>query len=70
MKGYLFVFEHPYFAVTDDNGQFEIKLAPAGPVNIVLWHEETGWVVGRKGKAIEIKAGAETDLGKIEVKPN
>src|SRR5262249_8550197 len=30
MKGSLWVFDHPYFAVTDKDGNFEIKGAPAG----------------------------------------
>ncbi len=68
MKGYLYVFEHPYFAVTDEEGKFAIKLAPAGTRTLVLWHEEAGWVVGRRGKNIDVKPGAETDLGRFEAK--
>ena len=40
MKGQVRVFEHPYFAVTDDDGKFEIKDVPAGTWRIVTWHEE------------------------------
>jgi hypothetical protein len=73
MKDYLFVFDHPYFAVTDENGNFEIKNAPAGKYRLVVWHEEVGWVVDGKsparggGKPIEIKG--QTDVGKIDLKP-
>ena len=28
MKAYVWVFDHPYFAVTDDDGNFEIKKRP------------------------------------------
>ena len=42
MKAYVRVFNHPYFAVTDANGNFEIKNAPAGNWRLKIWHE-TGW---------------------------
>lgn len=71
MEGYTWVFDHPYYAVTDADGKFEIKLAPAGKRTLVIWHE-TGFLggpKGREGQALEIKAGAETDLGRFELKP-
>ena len=68
MSGYMYVLEHPYFAVTDEEGKFEIKLAPTGARNLVIWHE-TGLVTDRMGKPIEVKAGQVTDAGKFEVKP-
>ena len=42
MKSWMRVFNHPYFAVTDANGNFEIKNAPAGKLNLVSWQESTG----------------------------
>jgi hypothetical protein len=57
------VFDHPYFALTDADGKFEIKDAPAGKFNVVMWHEDAGWVAGgKKGKPIEIKAGGVTEV--------
>jgi hypothetical protein len=57
------VFDHPYFALTDADGQFEIKDAPAGKYKIVMWHEDGGWVLGdRNGKPVEIKAGGVTEV--------
>jgi hypothetical protein len=44
MKGSIWVFEHPYFAVTDKDGKFEIKDAPAGTYKIVLFHDYQGWL--------------------------
>jgi hypothetical protein len=35
MTGYVRIFEHPYYAVTDENGNFEIKNAPVGKFRIV-----------------------------------
>ncbi len=68
MEGYLWVLAHPYFTVTDEDGKFEIKLAPTGTQNVVIWHE-TGLVTERAGKPVEVKAGQVADLGKIEIKP-
>jgi hypothetical protein len=57
MKGWVRVFDHPYFAVTDAQGRFEIKNAPAGKYRVVMWHEGVGWVNGGKtGQVIEIPA--------------
>ncbi len=39
MNGWIHVFPHPYFAVTDDNGSFVIKDVPAGEHTLDLWHE-------------------------------
>ncbi len=33
------VLDHPYFAVTDDKGNFEIKNVPAGAQKVVVWQE-------------------------------
>jgi len=40
MKGYIAVFKHPYFAVTDKNGSFEIKDLPPGTYTITAWQEK------------------------------
>jgi plastocyanin len=73
MGGRIAVLKNPYFAVTDADGNFEIKDAPAGDFRLVIWHEEAGWVIGdakptRNGKKITIKAGETTDLGKVPMK--
>jgi hypothetical protein len=69
MKAWVRVFDHPYFAVTDDNGTFEIKDAPAGKCDLVVWHESVGWGPGGKnGREVTIKAGGVTELPKIELK--
>ena len=57
MNGWVRVFDHPYYAVTDEDGKFEIKNAPAGKFRIVFWHENgvKGGAKGRFGEPIEIK---------------
>jgi plastocyanin len=42
MKGYIAVFKHPYFAVTDANGSFELKDLPPGIYTITAWQEKLG----------------------------
>ena len=39
MNGYLAGFDHPYFAITDAEGKFEISGVPPGTYNLVAWHE-------------------------------
>jgi plastocyanin len=38
MRSYISVLDHPYFAVTDDDGDFEIKNLPAGDWEIEVRH--------------------------------
>jgi hypothetical protein len=42
MKSYVGVVGHPFFAVSGDTGQFEIKGLPAGSYVIEAWHEKLG----------------------------
>ena len=45
MNAEMIVATHPYYAVTDENGAFELTNVPPGEYEIVAWHE--GWrVVG------------------------
>jgi hypothetical protein len=80
MRAWIRVFDSPYFAVTDADGKFEIKQAPAGDYYLVVWHEMGGWrdraekmvddkKVEEIGKKITIKANGTTDLGKLGIKP-
>lgn len=42
MRAYAGVLPHPAFAVTDANGQFEIKNIPPGTYTVAIWHERLG----------------------------
>lgn len=42
MRGYIAVFKHPFFAVTDKNGSFTLKNIPPGIYTIQVWHEKYG----------------------------
>jgi len=72
MRAYWLVLDNPYFAVTDDKGNYEIKNAPAGTQKVVVWQEAAGFVTPQSGEGVDVKAGAETskdftiDSGKLK----
>jgi hypothetical protein len=70
MNAWVRVFDHPYFAVTDADGRFVIKNAPAGEWRLFVWQEGAGWLNkgGKDGEPITIKAGQTKDLGDVDVK--
>lgn len=42
MNAYMGVFNNPFFAVTGDDGTFDLKKLPAGEYTIEAWHEKYG----------------------------
>jgi nitrous oxide reductase accessory protein NosL len=42
MNAYAGVVDHPYFAVSDNNGRFQIRTLPPGSYTIEAWHEKLG----------------------------
>ena len=42
MKAFFFVMDHPFFAVSNEQGQFEIKGLPSGKYTLTIWHETFG----------------------------
>ena len=47
MNAEMMVVQHPYYAVTDQSGKFELTNVPAGEYQLVAWHE--GWgIVSRE----------------------
>jgi plastocyanin len=48
MRAWIVVRDNPYFAVTDDSGQFRIDEVPPGRYRVTAWHE--GWLVTGKDK--------------------
>jgi len=70
MKGYIASFSHPYFAVTDADGNFEIKNAPTGKFRLVFWHEKAGWVVLKgtdRGERVTVEANKTTTLKPVKL---
>lgn len=77
MKAHLLIKEDPYFAVSNEDGHFEIKNLPVGKWTFQVWQEREGYVdeVERGGKSekwkkgkvtVDVKSGA-NDLGKITI---
>jgi len=40
MKTWVLVSDHPYFSVTDENGNFSIDGIPPGTYDVVCWQEK------------------------------
>ena len=67
------VLDNPYFAVTDDKGNYEIKNVPAGTQKVVVWQEavQGGFVTPGSGDEVTVKANDTTtkdfkiDAGKV-----
>jgi hypothetical protein len=61
MSARLFVFDHPYYAITKADGTYEIPLVPAGAeVGIMMYHEEPGYLLTREGRKMKIAEGKNT----------
>jgi plastocyanin len=60
MEAYWLVLDNPYFAVTDDKGNFEIKNAPAGTQKVAVWQEATGFITPPAGVEVTIAPSGET----------
>lgn len=60
MFGWIVVAEHPYYAITDENGVFRLENVPVGTYTLEVWQE----VLGSKRKKITVDEGKET---KVEI---
>ncbi len=52
MNAEMMVVTHPYYAVTDETGNFQFTDVPPGTYEIVAWHE--GWGLGGKEQAYDV----------------
>lgn len=52
MNAEMMVVSHPYYAVTDESGRFELTEVPAGTYEVVAWHE--GWELVGKEHAFDV----------------
>jgi hypothetical protein len=55
MEAWWMVVDHPYIAVTDAKGNFEIKNVPAGTQKVVVWQEAADFVTAPSGDDVTIK---------------
>jgi plastocyanin len=56
MGAQIAVFNHPFFAVTGEDGAFEIKGLPAGKYVVAAWHENAAF--GTLTMNVEVASGA------------
>ena len=52
MNAEMFVVDHPYYAVTDESGRFELTDIPPGQYQLVAWHE--GWNVAHQESTLDV----------------
>ncbi|MFN2397587.1 MAG: carboxypeptidase regulatory-like domain-containing protein [Gemmatimonadaceae bacterium] len=52
-RGWIMVYEHPYFVLTDRTGSFEIDSIPSGRYRLVAWHAR----LGRSEQDVDVKPG-------------
>jgi len=52
MNSELLVVDHPYYAITDEHGNFKITGIPAGTYTVEAWHES--WHVARTESMIDV----------------
>jgi plastocyanin len=65
MRAYANVVTHPFFAVTKDDGSFEIKGLPAGTYTVEAWHER----LGTQQTKVTISDGAPAATAPFTFKP-
>lgn len=52
MNGWIAVLDHPYFAITGEDGTYAIPDIPPGPYTLTAWHEKLG------KKQVQVTVGA------------
>jgi hypothetical protein len=52
MNAVMFVVDHPYYAITEESGKFELSDVPPGEYEIVAWHE--GWNVVHQEASFDV----------------
>jgi hypothetical protein len=58
MNGVVMVVPDPYYAVTDEHGEFKFTGVPPGDYEIVAWHE--GWKVAREEQVLDVGTQTKT----------
>ena len=57
-KAFLLAFDHPFAAITDADGRFEIRDLPAGEHHFTVWHERRGYL--NKDLVVRVEDGKVT----------
>jgi hypothetical protein len=70
MSAWWLILDHPYAAISDDEGKFTIADVPAGDIELIVWHERVGYIQtadGQRRHKVTVTAGQKADLGTIKV---
>lgn len=59
MRGFVVVTDHPFFAVSGEDGTFKIEKVPAGKYTIEAWHTQYGLL---KKEGVEVKESGEVTV--------
>jgi plastocyanin len=59
MRGFVIVTDHPFFAVTGEDGSYKIEKVPAGKYTVEAWHSQYGLL---KKEAVEVKDSGEVTV--------
>lgn len=59
VRGFVAVFDHPYFAVTNRAGRYRIPGVPAGTYHVRVWHERGGDPIER---TVTVKPGKQVEF--------
>jgi plastocyanin len=68
MTAYVAVFDNPFFAVTDKDGNYTIKNVPDGKYKMVVYHRKTHGNTDGEIKEIAVEAGGAKENFTLEVK--
>ena len=66
-RGWIAVFDHPYFAVTGADGAFTLDDVPPGDYTLVAWHPRFGRLERRVTVAAGVRVAADVELGATAV---
>jgi plastocyanin len=58
MNAFILVFSHPFFAMTDPDGRYQIGNVPPGTYNVIAWNEGTP----SEPKAVTVPDGSSAEL--------
>lgn len=68
-RGWIAVFDHPYFDVTTTDGAFSLEGVPPGSYTLAAWHER----LGRMERPVTVRTGERVTVtltfGAVEAKP-
>jgi hypothetical protein len=72
MQAYWVATDHPYVAITDGKGRFQIEGLPAGEHRFTVWHEQVGsidraWTVEVRSKESRTLPAVKVPLSKFKI---